>query len=232
MNKPSFTSTTYRPRALAQARTAALVNDYRNRLFLLYLGLLLTALEQAARAEASDARNALPDVKRRAGQPLRGRQAQRDDENVEHGATAPRGNRPTRSVGPQVTDPTFGVIRTVTRNSFDTLGNLTQVSAGRTDGGGLTPANDIATLLQLFAFDDFSRKIRETDVNGQYWRDRYAPQEIHLGDDDNGNLTQATEPKRNPGPQLHLAIAPSTNSNRFTMNIRPNATRTASGIKP
>ncbi|MBK8402489.1 MAG: RHS repeat protein [Propionivibrio sp.] len=46
MNKPSFTNATYRPRAPALARTAVLVNDYRNFLSLLYLGLLLSALER------------------------------------------------------------------------------------------------------------------------------------------------------------------------------------------
>ncbi|MBK8402493.1 MAG: RHS repeat-associated core domain-containing protein [Propionivibrio sp.] len=82
-------------------------------------------------------------------------------------------NRPLRSVGPQVTDPTYGLIRTVTVNRFDPLGNLAQVSAGRTDSGGLTPANDTVTPQQVFAYDDFSRKIKETDVNGKYWRYRY-----------------------------------------------------------
>ncbi|MCL2658872.1 MAG: YD repeat-containing protein, partial [Betaproteobacteria bacterium] len=44
-------------------------------------------------------------------------------------------NRVVRSVGPQVTDPVYGLIRAVTRTTYDTAGNLTQVAAGRTDAG-------------------------------------------------------------------------------------------------
>jgi RHS repeat-associated protein len=50
----------------------------------------------------------------------------------------------------------------------------------------MTPASDVVTLQQAYAYDDFGKKVRETDAAGKYWRYRY---------DDNGNLTQATDPK-------------------------------------
>ncbi|UCV03337.1 RHS repeat-associated core domain-containing protein [Dechloromonas denitrificans] len=95
-------------------------------------------------------------------------------------------NRPTRIVGPAYTDITYGSIRPVTVNSYDSLGNLTQVAAGRTDAGGLTPSSDVVAVQQAYAYDDFGKKIRETDAASKFWRYRY---------DDNGNLTQATDPK-------------------------------------
>lgn len=95
-------------------------------------------------------------------------------------------NRPLRIVGPAYNDVTYGNIRPVTVNTYDSLGNLTQVAAGRTDAGGLSPSSDVITIQQTYAYDDFGKKIKETDAAGKFWRYRY---------DDNGNQTQATDPK-------------------------------------
>jgi RHS repeat-associated protein len=76
-------------------------------------------------------------------------------------------NRPVRIVGPVFTDPTLGQIRPVTRYTYDNLGNLLTVSAGRTDSSGNSPNSDVVALQMSYAYDDFGRKIRETDPLGQ-----------------------------------------------------------------
>ena len=79
-------------------------------------------------------------------------------------------NRPTRSVGPQYTDATLGNIRPVTKTVYDNLGNRTQVLAGyTTDLTGTNTASDVLTTQTTFAYDDFSRRIKETDPLNQSW---------------------------------------------------------------
>ena len=58
-------------------------------------------------------------------------------------------------------------MRPVTRNTYDSLGRLTQVASGRTDSGGVTPANDVVTVQMTYQYDDFGRKIKETDALGK-----------------------------------------------------------------
>lgn len=54
-------------------------------------------------------------------------------------------DRPTRVVGALYTDATYGNIRPLTKYSYNPLGQLTQVLAGRTDASGGNPASDVVT---------------------------------------------------------------------------------------
>lgn len=103
-------------------------------------------------------------------------------------------NRPVRVAGPVVEDPVLGQIRGVTRNGYDTLGNLESVAAGRTDAAGATPGNDVTVVQQTYLYDDFGRKIRETDAAGKAWRFHY---DIH------GNVDRITDPRNIVTTQTH-----------------------------
>ncbi len=76
-------------------------------------------------------------------------------------------DRPVRLAGPQYTDLSLGAIRPLTKNTYDTLGNLIRVDAGRTDASGTNPASDAVTPQMSYAFDDFGRQLRETDALGK-----------------------------------------------------------------
>lgn len=91
-------------------------------------------------------------------------------------------NRPTRIVGPQYTDVVYGVIRPVTKYIYDTLGNLARVDAGRTDSN----ESDAVTTQLTYKYDDFGRKIMETDPLGKSWTFEYNT---------NNNITKATDAK-------------------------------------
>ncbi|MDX1253449.1 MAG: type IV secretion protein Rhs [Gammaproteobacteria bacterium] len=93
-------------------------------------------------------------------------------------------NRPVRIAGPAYTDAALGTIRPLARYSYDNLGNLANVEAGRTDASGTNPASDIVTPQMIYAYDDFGRKIRETDPLGKARRFEY---------DLNNNLTKMTD---------------------------------------
>ncbi|KAF0218592.1 MAG: RHS repeat-associated core domain-containing [Geobacteraceae bacterium] len=95
-------------------------------------------------------------------------------------------NRPVRIVGPSYTDATYGVIRPVTKFNYDNLGNLGQVNAGRTDSSGTNPASDVVTPQMTYAYDDFGRKLKETDALGYFWTFEY---------DTNNNVTTVTDAK-------------------------------------
>jgi RHS repeat-associated protein len=82
-------------------------------------------------------------------------------------------NRPTRIVGPSYTDASNATIRPVTLYTYDRLGNLIQIRAGRTDASGTNPASDDVKTQALYAYDDFGRKIKETDPLGKYWTFAY-----------------------------------------------------------
>ncbi len=80
-------------------------------------------------------------------------------------------------MGPAYTDPTYGQIRPLTRNTYSALGHLTKVEAGRTDSTGTNPASDVVTTQMTYVWDDFGRKLRETDALGRTWsviRDQYG----------------------------------------------------------
>ena len=95
-------------------------------------------------------------------------------------------NRPTRIVGPVTTDATLGQYRPVTRYAYNALGHLTSVAAGRTDLAGTNEGADVLTPQASYAYDDFGRKIRETDALGKFWTFEYDP---------NNNLTKVTDAK-------------------------------------
>jgi hypothetical protein len=62
-------------------------------------------------------------------------------------------NRPFRIVGPQYTDATLGVIRPVTKYTYDTLGNRTQIAAGyTTDTTGVNTALDVLKIQMTLAY--------------------------------------------------------------------------------
>lgn len=69
---------------------------------------------------------------------------------------------------------------------YDNLGNLTQVQAGRTDSTGTNPASDVVTPQMAYQYDDFGRKLKETDPLGKLWTFAY---------DANNNVIQATDAK-------------------------------------
>jgi RHS repeat-associated protein len=95
-------------------------------------------------------------------------------------------NRPVRIVGPSYTDATYGPIRPLTQYTYDTLGNLTQVAAGRTDSTGTNLASDNVAPQATVAYDDFGRKIKETDPLAKFWSTTY---------DSNNNVTQVIDAK-------------------------------------
>jgi RHS repeat-associated protein len=86
-------------------------------------------------------------------------------------------NRPTRVVGPVVADPVHGTIRPVTRYAYgapgtNVLGYRTRIEAGRTNAAGDFTA-DVVTTQMTWVWDDFGRKIRETDAAGRTWTMTY-----------------------------------------------------------
>ena len=73
-------------------------------------------------------------------------------------------NRPVRVVGPVYSDATLGSIRPVTTFQYDNLGNRTLVAAGyTTDTSGAGSAADVVSPQLAVAYDDFGRKLKETD---------------------------------------------------------------------
>lgn len=78
-------------------------------------------------------------------------------------------SRPVRVVGPVVNDPVNGNIRRVTKYTYDNLGRLTVVNAGRTDVTGISAAADTVTLQASYTYDDFGRKLKDLDGAGRAW---------------------------------------------------------------
>ena len=95
-------------------------------------------------------------------------------------------NRPVRVVGPVYIDATLGNIRPVTLYTYNMLGLLTKVSAGRTDASGTNPASDVVTVQQTSVYDDFGRTLKTTDALGKSTSFVY---------DSNNNITQITDAK-------------------------------------
>jgi RHS repeat-associated protein len=108
-------------------------------------------------------------------------------------------NRLVRAVGPAYTDsdPGSGTfsqsIRPVTIYQHDTLGNVVQISAGRTDATGTNPSLDVVTVQMSYTYDDFGRQLSRTDPLGRTWTFRY---------DRFGNMVQSTDAR---GQVLHYA---------------------------
>jgi len=78
-------------------------------------------------------------------------------------------NRPVRIVG-----PSLGGVFPVTCNTYNPLGFLTKVEAGSTTAtSGTTCTGDAVTTQMTYAYDDFGRKITQTDALGKSWRFAY-----------------------------------------------------------
>lgn len=88
-------------------------------------------------------------------------------------------DRAVRVVRPAYTDrspgsPTFGLfVRPVTRNLYDALGRLIEVSAGYTTDASGAEGQDVPTRQMSYQYDDFGRRIRETDGAGRSWSVKY-----------------------------------------------------------
>lgn len=65
-----------------------------------------------------------------------------------------------RVVGPAYVDASLGTIRPVTVYTYDLLGRLVAVDAGRTDSTGTNPAADVVTRQMSYGWDDFGGKLR------------------------------------------------------------------------
>ena len=94
---------------------------------------------------------------------------------------------PVRVVGPVVNDPVNGNIRRITKYTYDNLGRLKQVDAGRTDATGTNTGSDNVTLQASYAYDDFGRKLKETDGASRAWTYTYSTA---------GDLLTVTDPLR------------------------------------
>jgi len=62
----------------------------------------------------------------------------------------------------------LGAVCPVTKNTYDTLGRIVQVAASHT-GSYNTAGSDVLVTQMTYLYDDFDRKIRETDALGRSW---------------------------------------------------------------
>ncbi|MES2354415.1 MAG: RHS repeat-associated core domain-containing protein [Pseudomonadota bacterium] len=81
-------------------------------------------------------------------------------------------NRPTRIAGPTYTDASLGAIRPVTKYTYNNLGALVTIRAGRTSSSN-SSSSDSTSLQQTLVFDDFGRKLKETDALDKSWKWTY-----------------------------------------------------------
>ena len=96
-------------------------------------------------------------------------------------------NRSLQSIGPTYTDAAAAIIRPVTQTTYNLLGVLTQVQAGQCPSAltGCSAAATLATQM-TYVFDDFGRKLGETDALAKATSFLY---------DINNNVTQVTDAK-------------------------------------
>jgi RHS repeat-associated protein len=100
---------------------------------------------------------------------------------------------PTRTVGPVVTDPALGKIRPVTRTTYNALGYVTKVDAGRTAAVGTDTTQDVVTVQATYVWDDFGRKLEQTDAAGKFWSYAYdTAGNLRRIVDPNGHVTEQT----------------------------------------
>ncbi len=136
-------------------------------------------------------------------------------------------NRPIRVVGPQYSDAALGNIRPVTAFQYDALGNRTQVAAGyTTDTSGASTVSEMLTIQLTTVFDDFGRKIKETDALAKTATWQY---------DLNNNVTQMTDRKNQStrftwdyGHQLKSYQDQNNNLTSYTRNALGQPIQTAS----
>lgn len=76
-------------------------------------------------------------------------------------------NGPTRRVGPPYSDAAYGAVCPVTKYTYDSLGRLTQIAAGRTPSPCATPASDVTAVQETRSYDDYGRQIKTTDALGR-----------------------------------------------------------------
>lgn len=94
-------------------------------------------------------------------------------------------NRPVRIVQPDV-DPTTGILHPVTTYLYDNLGNLVEIKAGHNDTDPNNPSADVLLTQATYTYDDFGRRLSETDPLSNTWSFAY---DVH------GNVLQARDPK-------------------------------------
>ena len=90
-------------------------------------------------------------------------------------------DRPVRIVGSRLSTSNT---RPVTRYFYDGLSRRIRVEAGSTDASGINSASDSLAVQATYVYDDFGRKLRETDALGRAWRFTY---------DSHGNLQSSTD---------------------------------------
>jgi YD repeat-containing protein len=93
-------------------------------------------------------------------------------------------DRPTRVAGPVYTDPTRGLIRPVTRTTYNLLGFVTMIEAGYTDASGANAGSDVVRPQMTYSRDDFGRKLMEQDALDRIQRFTY---------DRHGNVLTVTD---------------------------------------
>ncbi|NQD36438.1 type IV secretion protein Rhs [Permianibacter sp. IMCC34836] len=96
-------------------------------------------------------------------------------------------NRVVRVVEPAYSDVSFGSIRPVTTYRYSTLGKVVEIKAGRTDSTGTSESTDVLLTQATYQFDDFGRKLKETDA--------LAKSTIFSDYDTFGNLGKVTDAK-------------------------------------
>lgn len=77
-------------------------------------------------------------------------------------------NRPYRILGPLYNDHELGLVRPVTVNEYDALGNLIKIYAGHTSEQPL-PQPDVISIQASYTYDDFGRMLSRTNQLNKTW---------------------------------------------------------------
>jgi RHS repeat-associated protein len=95
-------------------------------------------------------------------------------------------NRVVRVVEPLYADTVLGNAQSVTQYSYDNLGNLIETRAGYNLNGGENSADDDVAIQSSVTYDDFGRKLTDTDAHGKSHTFEY---DLH------NNLVRIEDPK-------------------------------------
>jgi YD repeat-containing protein len=130
-------------------------------------------------------------------------------------------DRPVRIVGPQYTDAVYGTVCPVTLDSYDTLGRLVQVSAGRSPAP--CTGSDVVQPQLTRVYDDFDRLTSETDALGHV-------RSLHYDTHDNPDTAtdarnQTTQYTWAYGHQLMSRIEQSGRTTTWTRNALGQVTK-------